>query len=147
MHRKGGIFVSFTIYVRMKKIGKQKHAALQPIPFILDKKPDTVRELLVSLTKLGVRLYNERKDEGQILAYLTQEEIAAQASQGKISYGLHNGPDAVEDKAVENTLQCFEDGIYRVFAGEEELTALSSEILWEEETVFTFVRLTMLSGW
>lgn len=139
--------MSFTIYVRMKKLGKQKSADLQPVPFVLDGKPRTVRELLVSLTRLGVRQYNERKDEGKILAYLTREEIAGQAARGKVSSGLRGGADAVEDKAVENTIQCFEDGIYRVFAGEQELTALSDVILWTDDMIFTLIRLTMLSGW
>lgn len=58
---------------------------IAPAMFELDEKPQTVRELLVNLTRLGVRQYNERKDEGQLLAYLTKEEIAAQASRGKIS--------------------------------------------------------------
>lgn len=138
--------MSFTVHVKMKKLGKQNRVDIAPVVFELDEKPQTVRELLVNLTKLGVRQYNERKDEGQLLAYLTKEEIAAQASRGKISSGLRGGVDAVEDKAVENTLQCFEDGIYRVFAGEEELTALSDAIPWKDDIVFTFIRLTMLSG-
>lgn len=139
--------MSFTVHVKMKKLGKQNRVDIAPVVFELDEKPQTVRELLVNLTKLGVRQYNERKDEGQLLAYLTKEEIEAQASRGKISSGLRGGADAVEDKAVENTLQCFEDGIYRVFAGEEELTALSDAIPWKDDIVFTFIRLTMLSGW
>ena len=131
----------------MKKLGKQNRVDIAPAMFELNEKLQTVRVLLVNLTRLGVRQYNERKDEGQLLAYLTKEEIAAQASRGKISSGLRGGADAVEDKAVENTLQCFEDGIYRVFAGEEELTALSDAIPWKDDIVFTFIRLTMLSGW
>lgn len=136
----------FTIHVQMKKTGRQNRTAIAPVSFELDSKPQTVRELLASLTRLGVRQYNARKDEGQLLSYLTQEEIAAQAARGKICTGLRGGADAVEDKAVENTLQCFEDGIYRVFAGTQEMTALSDEIPWTEELVFTFIRLTMLSG-
>lgn len=139
--------MSFTIYVRMKKLGKQKEADLQPVPYVLDKKPDSVRELLTVLTILGVKQYNARKDEGKILAWLTKEEIAEQASRGKITSGLRGGADASESQAVENTIQCFEDGIYRVFAGETELTSLSDTIPWTEHTIFTFIRLTMLAGW
>lgn len=145
--RERSAVMSYTINVRMKKLGRQKSADLEPVPFVLDEKPQTVRELLVSLTKLGVKQYNARKDEGQILAYLTREEIAEQAARGKISSGLRGGEDAEEDKAVENTIQCFEDGIYRVFAGEEELTALSETIPWTDNMIFTFIRLTMLAGW
>lgn len=137
----------FTVLVQMKKPGRLNRTDIAPVPYELNRKPQTVQELLASLTRLGVRQYNARKDEGQILAYLTQEEIASQASRGKISSGLRGGADAVEDAAVENTLQCFEDGIYRVFADEEELTALSDEIPWKDGIVFTFIRLTMLSGW
>ena len=49
-------------------------------------------------------------------------------------------------KACENSIQCFEDGIYRVFAGEDELTGLEERISWKENLVFTFIRLTMLAG-
>lgn len=137
----------FTIHIRMKKLGKQKPSDLQPVPFELDEKPGTVRELLTSLTTLGVKQYNARKDEGQILAYLTKEEIADQAVRGKIASGLRGGEDAVEEKALENTIQCFEDGIFRVFAGDTELTALEEAIPWKDDLIFTFIRLTMLSGW
>ncbi|MDE6882483.1 MAG: hypothetical protein K2P48_05125 [Lachnospiraceae bacterium] len=139
--------MAFTIQVRMQKPGKQKTQDLQPVPLELAQKPETVRELLTSLTALGVRDYNTRKDKGQVLRFLTREEIADQAARGKISLGLRGGEDAVEEKAVENTLQCFEDGIFRVFAGEDELTALEETIPWTDDMVFTFIRLTMLSGW
>ena len=56
--------MSFTIYVRMKKLGKSKSRDLKPVPFSLNEKPQTVRELLTGLTELLVREYNERKDEG-----------------------------------------------------------------------------------
>lgn len=138
--------MSFTVYVQMKKIGRQKRTEIKPVPYELDERPRTVRELLIGLTKQGVHQYNTHRDDGQILAYLTQDEIEAQAVRGKVSSGLHGGADAVEDKAIANTLQCFEDGIYRVFAGDGELTALSDEISWTEDMVFTLIRLTMLAG-
>lgn len=137
----------FTVYAQMKKIGKQKKESLAPVPFVLDEKPETVRELLISLTELGVREYNERKDEGQILPYLTKEGIKEMASGGKVSFGIRGGNDAVAEEAVENAIQSFKDGIYRVFAGEEELTELDGKIPWTDGLVFTFIRLTMLSGW
>lgn len=139
--------MSFTIYVRMKKLGKQKSGGIKTVSFQLNEKPETVRELLAGLTELLVREYNERKEEGQMLSFLTKEEITEQAGRGKIAFGLRRGNDADLEKAAENTLQCFEDGIYRVFAGEQELTALTETIPWTNDLIFTFVRLTMLSGW
>lgn len=139
--------MSFTIYVRMKKLGKQKSRDLEAVPFFLDQKPKTLQELLTGLTELLVKEYNARKDEGQMLSFLTKEDIADQAPRGKISFGLRGGSDADVKEAVENTMQCFEDGIYRVFAGEEELTELTDTIAWTDNMIFTLVRLTMLSGW
>ena len=43
--------------------------------------------------------------------------------------------------------KCFEDGIYRIFADDEELTELGQALPWHDGLVFTFVRLTMLAGW
>ncbi len=145
-HPESSIHMPYTIYVRMKKLGKQKSSDLQTVPCVLDEKPQTVQELLTALTILGVRQYNARKDDGKILAYLTKEDIAEQASRGKVISDLRGGEDASESRAVENTIQCFEDGIYRVFAGETELTSLSDAIPWTENMLFTFIRLTMLAG-
>lgn len=138
--------MSFTIYARMKKPGKQRRGATAPVSFELDKRPGDVRELITALTVCGVRDYNARKDEGQILPYLTDETIREKAAAGKVSFGVHGGNPATEEEAVENALQSFEDGIYRVFAGEEELTELNEALPWTEEMVFTFIRLTMLTG-
>ncbi|MCI8949325.1 MAG: hypothetical protein HFG49_04680 [Lachnospiraceae bacterium] len=138
--------MSYTIYVRMKKVGKQKKEELDPVSFELEKKPDTVKELITALVASGVRDYNERKAKGEIIQYLTREEIATQAEAGKISFGDLRGNDADLKKAIENGIQCFEDGIYRIFAGQEEVTSLEQKFSWAEDTVFTFIRLAMLSG-
>ena len=111
--------MAFTIYAKMKRVGKQKKEDLLPVPFELEKRPDTVRELVTALVRLSVSEYNERKEEGQVLRYLTKEEISSLASAGKVSFGVRGGNDADPEKAVENALQCFEDGIYRIFAGED----------------------------
>ena len=137
----------FTVYAVMKKLGKQKKESLVPVPFVLDERPQTVRDLIEGLVKLGVKEYNERKDNGQILPYLTKEEIRDRASAGKVAFGVRGGNDASEEEAVTNAIQSFEDGIYRVFAGEEEMTGLDEAIPWKEGLTFTFIRLTMLAGW
>ena len=129
--------MSFTVYVKMKKLGRQNRTTLAPVPFLLDKKPDTLQELLIGLTELGVKDYNERREENQ---------IKNQAKRGKVSFGFSNGQIADKEQAVKNTISCFEDGIYRVFAGDTELKGLLDKISWEEDLVFTFLRLTMLSG-
>ena len=112
----------------------------------VEQRPDTLREMLVALVTQGVEEYNARRDDGKLLGYLTAEQIEEKAGTGKVSFGFRNGSDAEADPAVENALQCFQDGIYRVFAGQRELTELEERIPWEEEPVFTLIRLVMLAG-
>ncbi len=42
--------------------------------------------------------------------------------------------------------QCFEDGIFRIYLGTEELKKPEDLISLEEDSELTFIRLTMLSG-
>lgn len=137
----------YSIKVRMRKLGKKNRDAIATVVYELAGKPETVRELIAELTKQGAEAYNARRDEGQIVTHLTKQEIADQAVSGKVAFGLQRGNNADPEKAAENALQCFEDGIFRVFADDEELEKLDQKISWTEETVFTFVRLTMLTGW
>lgn len=137
----------YQINVRMRQLGKKNQAAVEPVPFLLDRQPETVKDLITALVCLGVREFQERKDIGQIVPWLTKREIETRALSGKISFGLREGCDANEAQAVENAIQCFEDGIYRIFAGMKELTDLNQPVIWDDSLEFTFVRLTMLSGW
>ena len=78
----------YTIKVRMRKLGKKNQGAVEPVEFLLESRPETVKELVEGLVCLGVRQYNERKDTGQIVPWLTSETIQEQAVTGKISFGL-----------------------------------------------------------
>ncbi len=136
----------YTIHVRMKKLGKERRGGTEPAAYALPKRPESVRELILALVELGVREYNERKDTGQLLPYLTKEEIKEKAAAGKVAFGLRGGNDADLKTAQENAVQCFLDGLYRIFADDTELTKLDGELPLSGETVFTFIRLAMLSG-
>ena len=69
----------YTIKVRMRKLGKKNQGAVEPVEFLLESRPETVKELVEGLVCLGVRQYNERKDTGQIVPWLTSETIQEQA--------------------------------------------------------------------
>ena len=47
--------MSYTIQVRMKKLGKQRANSLAPVPFVLESRPQTTRDLITALTALGVK--------------------------------------------------------------------------------------------
>lgn len=136
------------IQITLKSIGK-KNQSIKPTPYEIPSRPTTVRELILAVTEAEVRTYNNRIDTPQLLAHLTQtkEEIEDQAQAGKVSFQAnYNGKKADLTQAQENAIQCFEDGIYRIFQDNRPLGQLEDTITVTEQSVFTFVRLTMLAG-
>lgn len=134
------------IKVSLKSISKRK-ASVQPSVYEIEGSPHTVRELILAVTQTGVKEYNRRMEEAELLSYLTKEQVENAAEAGKISFGVNYGEKKASlRQAQENALQCFEDGIYRIFLDEEPLSTLNEEITFTQDSVFTFVRLTMLAG-
>lgn len=134
------------INVNLKSMAKRKHS-VKPVIYEISGHPATVRELIHAVTRAGVEEYNQRMESPELLRYLTSEEIDDKAQAGKISFGVNYGEKKADiAKAQENAIQCFEDGIYRIFLDEEPLETLDGKIQITEESVFTFVRLTMLAG-
>ena len=70
-----------------------------------------------------------------------------QAQSGEVSFGsIYGETEAELEKAQENAVQCFEDGIYRIFMDGMPLASLDEAVCITEDSEFTFVRMTMLSG-
>ena len=83
----------------------------------------------------------------ELLGCMTREEIEDQARGGRIGFGVSYGEQEADKKAAQrNAVQCFEDGIYRIFMDGRPLEELDEPLCATEENVFTFVRLTMLAG-
>lgn len=137
------------IKVNVRQLGKRR-ASVAPTVYDLPLGADgffTVRELITELVKSGVAAYNEKLKQPQILKCLTKQEIDDKAQSGKISFGaVYNEKTADPAHAVDNAIQCFEDGIYRIFLNDRALEHLDERITITEKDFFTFVRLTMLAG-
>ena len=138
---------SMEIQVALKSIGKKK--AVQAMPLKIQGHPATVRELILAVTEAEVLLYNQRAQQSGLLQSITitREEIKDKAQAGRISFGVNYGGQKADlQEAQENAVQCFADGIYRIFLDHLPLEALDDPICVTEHSVFTFVRLTMLAG-
>lgn len=134
------------IYVNMKLAGKRK-AVLNKVLYELGEGISTLEELLTAFVKAEVEKYNQKETDCQVIAYLTNQEIEEQASVGKVGFGrIYSEKKANLEKAVQNAIQCFEDGLVRIFQGDVELTQLKQTVLVKEGDCFTFIRLTFLAG-
>lgn len=135
-----------TIKVNIKQLGK-KRSKVAEVPFTLENAPLTVRELIKESVHTCVSEYNERVKKGEGATPLSDDEISEMSEIGKIAFGINYGGKAAnEASALENALQSYEDGLYRIFIGENEVGSLSDNISLSENDSVTFIRLTMLTG-
>ena len=65
----------------------------------------------------------------------------------QISFNLnYNDTKADLDKAQRNVALSFQDGLFRIFLNENELTDLNQTISLKENDTLIFIRLVMLAG-
>ena len=134
------------IYVCMKN-PRNIAKAVKKQPFPLASTPHTLRELVTEAVKTCLSAYKERAEQAKNPTPLTDEQISEMREFGKFAFGVHyNENDVNEEKAIETALLAVEDGLVRIFKENKEIKSLDEPITIQEEDIFTFVRLTMLSG-
>jgi hypothetical protein len=133
------------IFVRVKAAGKRRDI-LEKQPRTIPDTTDTPEKLIECLVRENVRSYNAKTIDAPLFRYLSRQEIEDGEHRGKIGFGdRKNEHDEDEEKAVQNALQCFADGIYRVLVNENEALPGDPAGLKEGDTI-TFIRLVMLAG-
>ena len=137
---------SIQIYVALKHMGNVTKK-VKEYPFLLGKTPHTFRELIEESVKSCISAYKARANNAKNPTPLTDEQYDGMREIGKFAFGVHyNGNDVDEAKAIQTAIDAVTDGLVRVFKSNDEITDLDAEIEIAEGDVFTFVRLTMLSG-
>ena len=102
---------------------------------------------MTEFVTINVNEFKNGFTENDIVPYLTDKKINDLSDAGKISFRVdYNGQKQDLEKAVENALQSYEDGIYRIFVNDAEVGEIDCEINLKENDELTFVRLTMLAG-
>ena len=134
------------IYIQKKALGKKQNV-LEPIVYDVSEDVASLRELLKELTRIEVERYSKKETEVQSEWFLHSKYIENLATAGKVGFGrIYSEKKADMERAIENSLQCYEDGMIRVFHGERELDNLEESIQSCEGDVFTLIRLTFLAG-
>ena len=134
------------IHVSLKHMGNIARK-VKAHPFVLSRTPRTLRELIEESVRACIRAYRERGDQANAPKPLTDEQYEGMREVGKFAFGVHYNENSVnEEKAIAAAVEAVEDGLVRIFKGNEELCELDEEIDIAEGDVFTFVRLTMLTG-
>lgn len=134
------------IYVTMKSLAKRRNYLTEQ-EYILPSTPKTLREFLMELVTVEVNRYNDKETEAVMVPFLTNEEIGQQVEKGKVGFNSrYNECNADLQKALQSAIQAFEDGLFKVFHHDEEVSELDEPIQIQEGERFTFIKLTMLAG-
>ena len=115
------------IKINIKQLGKKRNKIAEQ-DFVLEHTPTTVHELICEAVHTCVMEYNQRVKCEEENKLISEEEISRKSEIGKIAFGInYGGKEAEEEKAVENAIQAYKDGLVRIFLGEEELDDLEKK--------------------
>ena len=107
----------------------------------------TLKEFLAETVRINLAEFYAKKRENDVLKCLTDTEIKDMASEGKVSFQiLYNDKVVSEEAAIENALQCFEDGMVAVFVDSTRIEELDCKLSLTEGSHVIFVKLTFLVG-
>lgn len=138
------------IQINVKGVSRRRAAIAQ----ISRDYPDggmTAEAFLGETVRQTLRDYDKRREEDALMRLFSPdsagEAVEDMAVSGKVSYGaLGDERRADPDKAVENALQCFDDGIVALFADGVRYTKREDELPLRDGSEVTFIRLTALAG-
>lgn len=133
------------IKVRIKQIGSRRDK-IGVVPFMIENRPDTVAELITECVTTLVALRSDRINKNVIKPF-SEAELEAMSGVGKVAFGeLFNKKEVKLAEAISNALKAYEDGLFRIFIDEAEAGALNDSIEISDDSIVTFIKLTMLAG-
>lgn len=139
------------IKVTVKQLGK-KHPVLseQKIEIAYEDSNISLENLLELIVQQQVDAFNAKSFEleDEDYAKIPQDSyLNILTDTGKVGFGsIYNLKKADVQKAQENAIQAFEDGMFAVFYNDEQLEDLTQTIDLSLQHPFTFIRLTFLAG-
>ncbi|MEG0381461.1 MAG: hypothetical protein RR603_07165, partial [Kurthia sp.] len=90
---------------------------------------------------------NEKPIDTPMYLFITEQQLQDATSHGKIHFGdKKSSTEHSLDHAISTMLQAFEDELFLVLRNDEQLDTLTAPLTILEDDVFTFIKLTMLSG-
>jgi len=135
------------IEISVKMLGK-KRPVLENLQIQL---PDefngsaTLSQLIEVIVRQQVANFNQKGDN--LLRYLDSSQMQAMKKSGKIGFGeVYNTKTADVEKAVQDALQAFEDGLYFVFIDDVKIEKLTDKVDLKPNAKILFLRLVALTG-
>ena len=141
------------VLVEARVLGRKKRLLPDwsvPVPPAEDGRGDgglTLRELIERVVRADVESFERRQRARRFVRFLSEAEIEAGRTKGRIDPGGHDVDQAVDpDQAVAAALQAFVDGVYLVILDGQEQKDLDRQVYVTEDSRMVFLRLTFLAG-
>jgi len=130
------------VFVQQKSLGSKKEELLKKEIDIPLSETLKLRDFLSQFVQYELNAFNQRLSDSVLLHNLEQIE-----TRGKISFGDRINTHSLKDgEAISIVLQAFEDGLFAVFQNDHPLEDLEESFSVKEHDVFSFIKLTFLSG-
>ena len=139
------------IKVTVKQLGR-KHPLIGQQPLEIDHHTEKIslKQFLTLVVTQQVQTYQKKtavSDSEDTLHPPQNNYLQILTDTGKAGFGnIYNDKQVNLELAIENALLAFEDGIFAVFQGDEQLESLPQIINLNLNLPFTFIRLTFLAG-
>jgi hypothetical protein len=134
------------VVINTKLVGR-RGPLLSPICLQMNEVSSTVGELLASVVREQVRSFRDRQDSRRLVQILTERQITDGLEAGRFISGSQDLQQPVDvDQAIQAAQTAFEDGLFFLFIGDNQLTSLQQEVELGESTEALFVRLVSLVG-
>lgn len=141
------------IFFEQKKPGRTKQT-IEPVAVEIDGCPASVGALIEVTVRSCVAAFNKKAasspedpDIGDAGEVLDEQAISELAETGRVAFGIvYGNRQADADKAVANALQCYEDGMFRMFLNGVPLGDIHSPVEVRKGACLSVVRLTLLAG-
>lgn len=139
------------INVTVKQLGR-KHPILaaESLEIAFEGGDVSLENLLKLVVRQQVEAFNVKSFEWEDEDYAkipTENYLNILTDTGKVGFGsIYNQKKADLEKAQENVIQAFEDGMFAVFYNDEQLDNLTQNINLSLQHTLTFIRLTFLAG-
>ena len=130
-----------------RRRGVREHELLLELPA----GPISARRLIEAAVAAEVAAHQARAEEASLVRVLTEKSLLEDLARGAVRVGgpqeegLGEPSPAEVNAAVETALLAFEDGIFKVFVGDDELTK-DADVEVADGAALLFLRLVPLAG-
>jgi hypothetical protein len=142
------------IYIKLKQAGKRRLILeKQAIEIENIGKTPTLQALITAVVTQQVGMHNVETrhalslPDAPIINFLTKNQINDAAATGKVGFGaIYNDKKADLNEAIKVALEAHIDGLFAVAVDDKIVEKLDDFIVLNQDSVVTFIRLTLLIG-